>query len=88
MQIAKVIGNVVSTRKDETLVGFSLLVLEVERPGSDAPTGQRVVAIDSLGAGIGERVLFVSGGAARVNLGTKAPVDAAIVGIIDTVDTV
>jgi ethanolamine utilization protein EutN len=86
MQLAKVIGTVVATRKEEALVGFKLLVLEVEDPGSSSPHGERLVAVDTLGAGITDTVLFVRGGAARVNLPTPAPVDAAIVGIVDTVD--
>ena len=86
MHLAKVIGTVVSTRKEDALVGFKLLVLEVQDPGGWSPEGERLVAIDTLGAGVGETVLFVRGGAARVNLATPAPVDAAIVGIVDTVD--
>lgn len=86
MQLAKVIGTVVATRKEESLVGFKLLVLEVEDPGSSSPNGERLVAVDALGAGITDTVLFVRGGASRVNLPTPAPVDAAIVGIVDTVD--
>lgn len=86
MQLAKVIGTVVATRKEETLVGYKLLVLEVENPGSNSTNNERLVAIDDLGAGITDTVLFVRGGAARVNLETLAPVDAAIVGIVDTVD--
>ena len=88
MQLAKVIGTVVSTRKDDGLVGFKLLVLQVEDPqsGKDA---QRLIAVDSVGAGVGERVLVTLGGAARV-IGTTvdAPTDATIVGIVDTVDCV
>ena len=86
MHLAKVIGTVVATRKEEALVGFKLLVLEVQDPGSQSPNGEREVAIDTLGAGVGETVLFVRGGAARVTLASPAPVDAAIVGIVDTVD--
>lgn len=86
MLLAKVIGRVVATRKEETLVGFTLLVLEVQDPGGANATGERLVAIDRLGAGIGETVLAVRGGAARLALSAPAPVDAAIVGIVDTVD--
>jgi ethanolamine utilization protein EutN len=86
MQLAKVIGTVVATRKEEALVGFKLLVLEVEDPGSSSPHGERLVAVDTLGAGVTDTVLFVRGGAARINLPAPAPVDAAIVGIVDTVD--
>lgn len=86
MQLAKVIGTVVSTRKEDSLVGYKLLVLEVLDPGSKSQDGERLVAIDMLGAGVTETVLFVRGGAARINLPSPAPVDATIVGIVDTVD--
>jgi ethanolamine utilization protein EutN len=88
MLLARVIGTVVSTRKDDALVGFKLLVIEVEDPqtGKEA---QRLIAVDSVGAGVGERVLVTLGGAARV-IGQcmEAPTDATIVGIVDTVDCV
>ncbi|NLH81605.1 MAG: EutN/CcmL family microcompartment protein [Phyllobacteriaceae bacterium] len=81
MQLAQVIGTVVATRKQETLIGFKLLVLEVE-----AEAKLRLVAVDRLGAGVGDTVLYVTGGAARVDLPPHTPVDAAIVGIVDSVD--
>ncbi len=87
MQVARVIGTVVSTRKDDTLIGFKLLVLQVEDPRTGVEA-QRLVAIDAMGAGVGEHVLVATGGAARVCLPVNAPVDAAVIGIIDTVDTV
>lgn len=87
MQVAKVIGTVVSTRKDDALVGFKLLVLQLEDPGNGL-TNERLVAVDTVGAGVGERVLVTRGSAARVTLPSPAPTDAAIVGIIDTVDLV
>jgi len=86
MQLAKVIGTVVSTRKEDSLVGYKLLVLEVQDPGSASPHSERLVAIDTLGAGVSETVLFVRGGAARINLSSPAPIDAAVVGIVDSVD--
>ncbi|WP_128293659.1 EutN/CcmL family microcompartment protein [Afifella aestuarii] len=79
MQLATVIGTVVATRKDDALVGYKLLVLET----SD---GSRIVAIDLVGAGGSDTVLYVTGGAARVKLDKPSPVDAAVVGIVDTVD--
>ncbi|HMQ52953.1 MAG TPA: EutN/CcmL family microcompartment protein [Anaerolineae bacterium] len=84
MHVAKVIGNVVATRKDESLVGFSLLVIEIQKPGTDQAQSQ-LVAVDTVGAGAGDLVLVSLGGAARVNLPHNAPVDATIVGVIDTV---
>jgi ethanolamine utilization protein EutN len=85
MELARVIGTVVSTRKDDAFVGFKLMVIEVEGLGNPSE-GERLVAIDTVGAGVGERVLVTRGGAARSTLPITVPTDAAIVGIIDTVD--
>jgi ethanolamine utilization protein EutN len=86
MQIARVIGTVVSTQKNRKLEGAKLLLVQ---PLSidDAPRGVPLIAIDSVGAGIGEKVLVViEGKAAGDALGKKgAAVDAAIIGIIDTI---
>lgn len=83
-----VIGTVVATRKDEGLVGYKLLIVRPFDPGESGPFARPpVVAIDSVGAGVGEDVLVVSGSSARVVLGGReAPVDAAIIGIIDTIE--
>lgn len=86
MLLANVIGRVVATRKEEALVGYTLLVLEVLDPGGGATKGERLVAVDTLGAGVRDTVLVVRGGAARIGLPAPAPVDAAVVGIVDTVD--
>jgi ethanolamine utilization protein EutN len=86
MQIGRVVGTVVATQKHGKLDGAKLLL--VQPLGIDArPTGTPVLAIDSVGAGVGERVLVViEGKAAGAALRRKAaPVDAAIIGIIDTV---
>lgn len=86
MIIGNVIGNVWATRKDEKLNGLKFLVVKpINYNGNkEAPV---FVAVDSVGAGIGETVLVVKGSSARVSLSDKAiPVDATIVGIIDTVD--
>lgn len=86
MRIARVIGNVVSTRKDENLIGYSLLVIQILKPGTDQVQDE-LVAVDTVGAGVDDLVLVAQGGAARVPLHpSKAPADATIVGIIDTVD--
>ena len=81
MIVGKVVGSVVATRKYENLTGNKFLI--VEPYNNMAGTG-RIVAIDNVGAGIGEDVLVATGSAARVgcNVATS-PVDAAIVGIID-----
>lgn len=88
MQICKVIGNVWATKKEESLNGFKLLVVE---PIDHSPAKLKLpsfVAVDPVGSGIGELVLVVQGSSARKSLMNKddAPVDATVVGIIDTVD--
>ena len=84
MIIGKVTGSIVSTRKQENLIGNKFMVVE---PIS-AMNGEhkQLVAIDNIGAGIGEYVLVAQGSAARIGCGlVNAPVDAAIVGIIDDI---
>lgn len=87
MLIGRVVGTVVSTQKNEKLAGTKLLLVQPTTPGGE-PLGVSVLAIDSVGAGVGERVLLVQEGkAAQQVLGrTPAAVDAAIVGIIDHID--
>ena len=88
MILAKVIGNVVATRKEDGLVGFKILLVQSVEPATEAVTGAPFVAVDTLGAGKSDLVLVVQGGGARVfsDMHREAPVDAAIVGIIDSVD--
>ena len=87
MQIATVVGTVVATRKHAALEGAKLLLVQAQTPEGE-PRGPVLLAIDSVGAGVGERVLVViEGKAAGDALGRRgAPVDAAIVWIIDHVD--
>jgi microcompartment protein CcmK/EutM len=87
MLIARVIGSVVSTQKMKKFEGATLLLVQPV-DADDTPRGNALLAVDSVGAGITERVLVVlEGRAAGEALGRKgAPVDAAIVGIIDRVD--
>ncbi len=82
MIIGKIVGSVISTRKNEKLVGNKFMIVEpIEGMKSEA---NRIVAIDNVGAGIGEVVLVAIGSAARIGCGVEnAPVDAAIVGIVD-----
>lgn len=81
MIIGKVVGSVVSTRKCGNLVGNKFMIVE---PIPSLKVENRIVAIDKIGAGIGEYVLVAQGSAARVGCGIPdAPVDAAIVGILD-----
>lgn len=82
MLIGKIVGSVVSTRKNEKLVGSKFMIVETCVGTGDA---KRVVAVDNVGAGIGEMVLVATGSAARIGCDQpSAPVDAAIVGIIDS----
>jgi microcompartment protein CcmK/EutM len=86
MILAKIIGTVVATRKDERLVSNKLLIA---RPmdASGKTDGAYLVAVDTVDAGVGETVLIVSGSSARMASGMKdCPVDAAIVGIVDEVE--
>ncbi len=82
MIVGKVIGSVVSTRKNEALIGNKFMI--VEPLDSMLYAKSRLVATDNIGAGIGEIVLVAMGSAARIGTGNEdAPVDAAIVGIVD-----
>ena len=81
MYIGKVVGSVVSTRKNEKLIGSKFMIVEMEDGMGD---GKKLVAVDNVGAGIGETVLVATGSAARIGCGQEsAPIDAAIVGIVD-----
>ena len=82
MIVGKVIGSIVSTRKNENLVGNKFMLVEPLEVIGD--TTNRIVAVDNIGAGIGEIVLVALGSAARIGCGMEtAPIDAAIVGIVD-----
>jgi microcompartment protein CcmK/EutM len=84
--LAKVVGTVVATRKDERLVSRKLLLARPMDP-SGAVEGNYLVAVDTVDAGVGETVLIVSGSSARMASGLKdCPVDAAIVGVIDQIE--
>ena len=81
MIIGKVVGSVVSTRKCDNRVGNKFMIVE---PIPSLKVEERIVAVDKVGAGIGEFVLVAQGSAARIGCGDdRAPIDAAIVGIID-----
>jgi len=83
MLIAKVVGSVIATRKNEKLTGSKFLIVE------SMHDSKRVVAIDNVGAGAGEIVLVTLGSAARVALDNPSiPVDAVIVGIVDGPDRI
>jgi ethanolamine utilization protein EutN len=92
MFLAKVEGSVVATKKDPNMSGRKLLLLRPQLVDEKDPTKFRpgantIIAVDSVGAGIGEMVMFCQGSSARMAPGMKeVPVDAVIVGIVDTVD--
>ena len=87
MILARVVGNVVATRKDPRLEGRKLLVVQVVTPDGEPRQGSYLVSIDTVGAGVGETVIAVSGSSARMAEGMKdTPVDTAIIGIVDKVD--
>ena len=87
MLLARVVGNVVATRKDPRLEGQKLLVLQTVSPSGEAKPGSYVVANDTVGAGVSDTVIAVAGSSARMAQGMKeVPVDSAIVGIVDKVD--
>ena len=77
MLICRVTGSVISTRKNERLLGCKFMIVE------PVPSGEPFVAVDNIGAGVDERVLVVQGSCARIACSQDMPVDAAIVGIID-----
>ena len=91
MFVAKVTGSVVSTQKISTMVGQKLMVVEPYRLESEkretlAPTGRTFIAVDTIGAGEGDYVLITQGSSARLTDEThKLPIDAVMVGHVDTV---
>jgi ethanolamine utilization protein EutN len=83
VQLARVVGDVVMTRKDESLAGIKLMIVQPLTPDRQ-PAGRPIVAVDSVGAGIGEEVFFVRGKEASFPFyPAEPPVDAGIVGIVD-----
>lgn len=83
MILARVIGDVVATRKDGNLTGLKLLIVQPLGPAREA-VGRPLVAVDAVGAGVGEEVFFVRGREASFPfLPVEPPVDAGIVGIVD-----
>jgi microcompartment protein CcmK/EutM len=87
MLLARIVGTVVATRKDPRLEGRKLLVVFPVDALDPSRRGSALVAVDTVGAGVRETVLVVQGSSARMAQGcNECPVDAAIVGIVDTVD--
>lgn len=84
MKTGKVIGNIWATRKEEALNGLKLLIIQPFNLLNEQPVEYPIVAADIIGAGVGEKVIFVSGSSARGAAGgPDIPVDATVVGIID-----
>ena len=92
MFLARVEGSVVATKKDASMSGRKLLLVrpqlvDEKDPSRFRPGSNTIVAVDSVGAGIGELVMFCQGSSARLAPNLKdAPVDAVIIGIVDSVD--
>lgn len=85
MILARVIGNVWATRKEEVLVGTKFLVVQTENPNG-SPAKEVFVAADRVSAGVGDLVLVTRGSAARFVFAADWPIDAVIIGIVDSVD--
>ena len=87
MRVAKVIGNIWSTRKDEKLNGYKLLLVQPLNILDDSADKIPMVAADIIGAGVGETVIVVGGSSARSAAGDmNVPVDATVVGIVDDME--
>ncbi|PAV29747.1 ethanolamine utilization protein EutN [Virgibacillus profundi] len=87
MEMGIVVGRVTATRKDENLVGTKLLITQSIGLDGTPLDSQPIITVDTVGAGIGERVIFVKGSmASRAVINKDSPVDAAIVGIIDNLE--
>ncbi len=92
MFVGRVIGNLVATQKVPTMVGYKLLVIEPYRVDEQTrdrmvPTGRTLIVVDTLGAGVGEMVLVCQGSSARGTPETdKLPIDAVVIGLVDTLD--
>jgi microcompartment protein CcmK/EutM len=88
MILAHVVGNVVATQKNQNLIGAKLMILQpMDTKG--APAGDEFIAVDGIGAGVGDLVLCIAeGGSARaVYKNSKAPIDTVIAGIVDVVES-
>lgn len=87
MFIGQIVGTVVATRKHEELVGSKIQVVQPLNPNDETYSGTPIVAVDAVGAGVGENVIVVTGSVARFGINNlKSPVDATIIGIIDQLE--
>lgn len=86
MHLGRIIGTVVATRKDEKLIGSKLMITQPLTFRME-PKGEPVIAIDTVGAGIGEIVIYTTGTAGRIAARKlDAPIDTSIIGIVDNID--
>ena len=87
MVLGMVSGNLWATKKDESLNGYKLMIVQLISSKNE-PLGEEIVAVDTVGAGIGEIVIIARGSSSRVQNGdfVKSPVDASIVGIVDGIE--
>ena len=86
MELGRVAGTVVATQKSEGLAGYKLLVVDLLKTDGET-TGTNLVALDTVGAGMGETVIVVRGSSARQAEGlTSVPVDASIIAIVDSIE--
>ena len=84
MKTGKVIGNIWAPRKEEKLAGLKLLIIQPVNLLDDTPVEYPIVAADIIGAGVGEKIIYVGGSSARAAAGgSDIPVDATVVGIVD-----
>ena len=87
MLMGQIIGTVVASRKHERLVGSKIQIVQPLDPRTQEALGDSLIAVDAVGAGVGERVLIVQGSGARTAVMNDAcPIDATIIGIIDQFD--
>lgn len=87
MILAQIIGTLVATRKHDKLVGSKIQVIQPLDPASETPNGCPMVAVDTVGAGVGEVVIVTTGSSARLGLdASDGPVDATIIGIVDQLE--
>lgn len=89
MRVAKVLGNIWATKKEESLAGYKLLLVKPLNVEDNSSNGALEVAVDMIGAGVGETVILVGGSSARNATGNIAlPVDSTVVGIVDDLEII
>ncbi|PLR80567.1 ethanolamine utilization protein EutN [Bacillus canaveralius] len=87
MIIGTVVGNIWATRKEEGLTGLKFLVIQPDLLDRDNPREPALVAVDRIGAGLGDKVMVTKGSPASYSDDNRLPIDALVIGIIDAIDT-